>query len=183
MQHAAPKDQRKITSTLQHVAQCILAFIDTILVIPFYSIQIELPEISLETFLALLEYLYTDHSPIEDSDSIGILVLANQYGLPRLINLCELYITKQVDKACAQSIADADIDIIGVCMCLLSVDLFFNLFICYLELLLSTQLHNAHQLSAWCLHFIASNYVAFENNEHFEILTDESKGYIETNRS
>ncbi len=27
MQHVAPKDQRKITSTLQHVAQCILALI------------------------------------------------------------------------------------------------------------------------------------------------------------
>lgn len=29
------------------------------------------------------------------------------------MNLCELYITKQVDKACAKSIAEADIDIIG----------------------------------------------------------------------
>ena len=75
--------------------------------------QIELPEVTQEVFLALLEYLYTDHSPIEDSDSVGILVLSNQYGLPRLINLCELYITKQVDKACAKSIADADIDMIG----------------------------------------------------------------------
>ena len=71
-----------------------------------------LPECTLDTFLPLLEYLYTDHSPIEDSDSIGILVLANQYVLPRLMNLCELYITKQVDKACAKSIADAEIDII-----------------------------------------------------------------------
>ena len=26
MQHVTPKDQRKITSTLQHVPQCILAF-------------------------------------------------------------------------------------------------------------------------------------------------------------
>ena len=31
MQHAAPKDQRKITSTLQHVSQCILALRDSTL--------------------------------------------------------------------------------------------------------------------------------------------------------
>ena len=61
----------------------------------------------------MLEYLYTDHSPIEETDSINVLVLANQYVLPRLMSLCELYITKLVDKACAKSIADADINIIG----------------------------------------------------------------------
>ena len=72
-----------------------------------------MPEISYESFMAMLEYLYTDHSPIEETDSIGILVLANQYVLPRLMSLCELYITKQVDKACAKSIADAEINIIG----------------------------------------------------------------------
>ena len=63
--------------------------------------------------MAMLEYLYTDHSSIEEGDSIGILIVANQYVLPRLMSLCELYITKQVDKACAMSIADADIDVIG----------------------------------------------------------------------
>ena len=63
--------------------------------------------------MAMLEYLYTDHSPIEETDSISVLVLANQYVLPRLMSLCELYITKLVDKACAKSIADADINIIG----------------------------------------------------------------------
>ena len=49
-------------------------------------IQISIPEVRLDTliFLAFLEYLYTDHSPIEDSDSIGILELANQYVMPRL---------------------------------------------------------------------------------------------------
>ena len=61
----------------------------------------------------MLEYLYTDHSPIEETDSISVLVLANRYVLPRLMSLCELYITKLVDKACAKSIADADINIIG----------------------------------------------------------------------
>ena len=60
-----------------------------------------------------MEYLYTDHSPIEDSDSIGILELANQYVMPRLTALCELYISKHVERATSESIAQADVDIIG----------------------------------------------------------------------
>lgn len=63
--------------------------------------------------MAFLEYLYCDHSPIEEGDSIGILVLSDQYVMPRLKSLCELYITKEVDRACSKKIADADIDVIG----------------------------------------------------------------------
>ena len=77
-------------------------------------IQISIPEVRLDTFLAFLEYLYTDHSPIEDSDSIGILELANQYVMPRLTALCELYISKHVERATSESIAQADVDIIGI---------------------------------------------------------------------
>ena len=79
-------------------------------------IQIAIPEVRLDTFLAFLEYLYTDHSPIEDSDSIGILELANQYVIPRLTALCELYISKHVERATSdlESIAQADVDIIGM---------------------------------------------------------------------
>ena len=75
--------------------------------------QIEIPDVSLENFLALLEYLYTDHAPIEKSDSIGILELSNKYVIPRLMALCELYISKEVEKATAESIAQADVNVIG----------------------------------------------------------------------
>ena len=75
----------------------------------------EISNIPLEDFLAFLEYLYTDHAPIEEGDSIGILILSDQYVMKRLMSLCELYITKQVDKACSKSIAEADMDVIGVC--------------------------------------------------------------------
>ena len=44
------------------------------------------------------------------------------------------------------------------------------------------QLHNAQQLSKWCLHFIASNYIAFENREDFPQLKGDNKDYIEGNR-
>ena len=76
--------------------------------------QIKIEETSLECFLALLEYIYTDHSPIEDGDAVGILVVADRYGLERLKNLCELYITKGVDVAVANCIAEAHVDVIGL---------------------------------------------------------------------
>ena len=76
--------------------------------------KVSIPEVRLDTFLAFLEYLYTDHSPIEDSDSIGILELANQYVMPRLTAFCELYISKHVEQATSGSIAQADVDIIGI---------------------------------------------------------------------
>ena len=80
-------------------------------------LQIVIHDTTPETFLAFLEYLYTDHSPIEDSDSVGILVLSNQYVMPRLMALCELYISKEVEKATARSIAEADTDVVGMYLC------------------------------------------------------------------
>lgn len=76
--------------------------------------QVVIHDTTQETFLAFLEYLYTDHSPIEDGDSIGILMLSNQYVMPRLMALCELYVSKEVEKATAKSIAEADTDVVGV---------------------------------------------------------------------
>jgi len=61
-------------------------------------------EASLDSFLPFLEYLYTDHAPIEQSDAVGILIEANKYGISRLVTLCELYISKIVEKATAESI-------------------------------------------------------------------------------
>ena len=71
-------------------------------------------DVTLEPFLALLEYLYTDHAPIEEGDSVGILMLADLYCQPRLVCLCELYITKEVDRSCSKKIEKSDIDVIGL---------------------------------------------------------------------
>ncbi len=68
---------------------------------------------SLEAFLAFLEYLYTDHAPIEEGDSVGILELSNRNVMPRLMALCELYISKEVERVTSASIAQADVDVIG----------------------------------------------------------------------
>lgn len=124
--------------------------------------EVKIPNTSVECFLALLEYMYTDHSPIEENDSVGIMVLADEYGQSRLIDLCELYITKEVDRSVAKQIEKSEIDVIG--------------------LLLTAQMYNADQLSGWCLHFIASNYTIFEKRSEFHQLKGDNKKHIEENR-
>ena len=52
----------------------------------------------------------------------------------------------------------------------------------YIDLLQLSQLHNTNQLSGWCLHFVSSNYLAFEHNEKFVELSSDNKDYIEQHR-
>ena len=107
-----------------------------------------------------LEYLYTGHSSIESSeDPVGILVLSNRFGCPRLMTLCELYISKMVEKATKDNIEKAEIDVIG--------------------LLLESQRQNALQLAAFCLHFISSNYQPFKKREEFKLLQEENLKHVE----
>ncbi|KAJ8306845.1 hypothetical protein KUTeg_014929 [Tegillarca granosa] len=124
--------------------------------------ELKIPETTAECFLALLEYLYTDHAPIEESDSVGILILADEYCQPRLVNLCELYITKEVDRSVAKNIEKSEIDVIG--------------------LLLTTQMYNAKQLANWCLFFISSNYIAFQRRQEFKQLLGKNKEHVEEHR-
>ena len=72
----------------------------------------ELHDITYENMLAFLEYLYTDHCSIDEGDSVGILELSNEYMVPRLTSLCELYIQNEVDRATSESLPLADIDVI-----------------------------------------------------------------------
>jgi Rho family protein len=76
--------------------------------------QIPIPDVSYDNFLALLEYLYTDHAPIESGDSVGLLIAADRFFQTRLKNLCELYITKEVDRSVVKNIEKADIDVVGL---------------------------------------------------------------------
>jgi len=110
-----------------------------------------------------MEYIYTDHSPIEESDMGELLVLANRWGLTRLVTLCELYISKAVDRAVADGINKAiekgEIDIVG--------------------LLPLSQDFNAPQLEAFMKHFLSTNYSVIQNRTEFQDLSKENKGYLE----
>jgi len=127
------------------------------------KLEVLIQEASSEAFSAFLTFLYSDHSPIlECQDSVGILALANEYVLPRLTTLCELYITKQVEIATTNDITNADIDVIG--------------------LLLGSQLYSAPQLEKFCFHFISSNYQPMKKREEFSKLIGDNLKYVEENQ-
>ena len=46
------------------------------------------------------------------------------------------------------------------------------------DLLLNSQVHNGDQLSGFLLHFVASNFLAFEKTEEFQKLTGENLSYV-----
>ena len=52
----------------------------------------------------------------------------------------------------------------------------------FLDLLHCAQLHNANQLSGFLLHFVASNFEAFEKMEEFQKLTGENLSYVNEHR-
>jgi len=122
------------------------------------SHHVEVNETTRENFMALQEYLYTSHAPIEEGDSVGILELANEYHLPRLITLCELYISKEVERATTVGIEKAEIDIVG--------------------LLLTAQHLSADQLAGFCFHFISSNFQPMKRRPEFENLGPENLAYV-----
>eukprot|EP01130_Rhizamoeba_saxonica_P016412 TRINITY_DN7581_c0_g1_i1.p1 TRINITY_DN7581_c0_g1~~TRINITY_DN7581_c0_g1_i1.p1 ORF type:complete len:678 (+),score=138.23 TRINITY_DN7581_c0_g1_i1:112-2145(+) len=113
-------------------------------------------------FLAFLEFLYSAHSPIQENDSCRILEMSNRFCLSRLVTLCELYISKEVEEATTDDITNADIDVIG--------------------LLLFAQHCNALQLAAFCLHFISNNYEPMKKRPEFEELEGENLEYVNEHR-
>ena len=70
-----------------------------------------------------------------------------------------------------------------MCVCVCIFPTFTILFPSNPGLLLTAQLHNAHQLSGWCLHFISSNFVAFKDKQEFSLLlTGDNLDHVTSHR-
>lgn len=115
-------------------------------------------------FRHLLNYLYSDHADIDDQtpELCELLALADRFQQPRLASLCELYISKAVETATADSILDADCDFIGL------TDMSSRL--------------NAPQLRTFCLHFLSVNYEAVSKRPDFANLDPEAAEIVEKQR-
>lgn len=108
--------------------------------------------------LAVLEYIYTAHAPVDEGDTFGILILAHGFRLPRLLQFAELYGSKKIERATTVGIQRADIDVIG--------------------LLHMAQAHGASQLASFCRFFCASNVTAMEKRPEFASLDGENLHWI-----
>ena len=69
------------------------------LIFTVYFIQVHLHGIDCQSFLALLEYLYTDHCmSLERIPVENVLILADQFCLARLVQICESHMHKDLQQ-------------------------------------------------------------------------------------
>lgn len=59
--------------------------------------MIAIDDVKRSVFLAMLEYIYTDHADIAEDDAVELLTLANEYSLDRLKSQCEHFIEQGLD--------------------------------------------------------------------------------------
>ena len=69
--------------------------------------QIPLHGVDYRSFLAVLEYLYTDHCPsLEKIPVENVLVLADRLCLSRLVQICEIQMYKELQKMTQKDLLD-----------------------------------------------------------------------------
>ena len=91
---------------------------------------------------------------------VGLLALADRYGVPRLGELCELYASKAVERATAESVARCALDVAGVVS--------------------AAQQCRARQLEEFGLHFLRVNFQALAGREGaFDSLDPPTKRLVE----
>ncbi|XP_069711051.1 rho-related BTB domain-containing protein 2-like [Phaenicophaeus curvirostris] len=129
-----------------------------------YAAEVSLPGTNCACLRAVLDFLYTGvFTPAPDLDAMELLVLANRLCLPRLQALTEQYAVDELLRALMQQV---EID---------------EQVLIYLEL---TQLHNAQQLAAWCLHYLCTNYnsVCRRFPREMKFMSAENRAHLERHR-
>ncbi|KAH3743262.1 Ras subfamily protein [Pelomyxa schiedti] len=125
----------------------------------------EIEQVSAKSFLAVLEFIYTDHSPIDtncDTDRCEVLQLAHKLQLPRLITLAELYSSKAIEVATRESVGQCTMPICAL-----------------LEVAQET---DAQQLVKFMQHFCCTNYGPISQRADFAKLSVANRHYIDENQ-
>ncbi|CAI9550775.1 unnamed protein product [Staurois parvus] len=126
--------------------------------------EVILPNVSKSSMQAVLDYLYTKLlSCTPEMDPLELIALANRICLPHLVALTEQHAVQELTKAAMNGL-DIDHEVLT-----------------YLEL---AQFHNAHQLAAWCLHHICTNYnsVCSKFRKDIKAKSAENQEYFERHR-
>jgi hypothetical protein len=122
--------------------------------------EVSCEEFNVDAFGALLHFIYTGHVVVERP--AVLLPMARRYGLERVISLCELAISKELDRACEDKIAGSSADPFA--------------------LLQLANSNAAQQLTAFLRHFIASNYEPLKLLSAFEEMDQSDREYVEQHR-
>ena len=101
---------------------------------------VRFPGVSRRDFEALLFYLYSDRisDAVSPVNCVGLIELANRLCLPRLVALVEVAVVARMEAGLLESEDEAVDDA--------------------LKILQPSQVHNAEQLSEWCLSYLSQTY-------------------------
>ncbi|XP_055445908.1 rho-related BTB domain-containing protein 1 isoform X3 [Bubalus kerabau] len=141
--------------------------------------EVYLPNINKMSMQAVLDYLYTKQlSPNLDLDPLELIALANRFCLPHLVALAEQHAVQELTKA-AMSGVGIDGEVLSY-LELAQGEIYYQ------EKLeaLSKIFHNAHQLAAWCLHHICTNYnsVCSKFRKEIKSKSADNQEYFERHR-
>ncbi|XP_052773542.1 rho-related BTB domain-containing protein 1-like [Mya arenaria] len=126
--------------------------------------SILLPGVSRDIFLALREFLYTGECPTGATlNCLGIIEAANRLCLPRLVTM--------VEAAAVDDLSQADKE---------GEDIIEDV----LNLLEPAQLHNAPQLSDWCMKYLCNHFLIIRQKylKQFHKLSAENIKFLDCNR-
>ena len=78
--------------------------------------QVELHGATYQCVLAFIKYLYTDSCKVKSiKNAVDLLILSDQYMMPRLMALCEKFIATEIERRAKNGIDKSDIDVICKC--------------------------------------------------------------------
>eukprot|EP00092_Neocalanus_flemingeri_P023709 GFUD01025714.1.p1 GENE.GFUD01025714.1~~GFUD01025714.1.p1 ORF type:complete len:574 (+),score=111.78 GFUD01025714.1:98-1819(+) len=125
---------------------------------------VKFPGVTRFAFQELLYFLYTDRPPrVSATNCLGVVELANRLVLPRLMTLLEKTVIDEMNKTLEKGddVCEEALKILQAC-----------------------QIHNADQLSEWCLAYLAQNYntVCRRFPKVLRTLFPENQAFLNINR-
>tara|TARA_R110002050_G_scaffold53365_3_gene121419 strand:+ start:36 stop:1868 length:1833 start_codon:yes stop_codon:yes gene_type:complete len=123
---------------------------------------VRVKSVNARLFLVIMRWLYSEHTPIEETGTVDVLKTAAHFRLRRLVTLCELYASKEVERKTANDIIKADISIVDI-----------------LEI---ANASDAKQLRDFCRHFLCVNNQVYRKREDWEKMSSADAKYVDANQ-
>ncbi|XP_069608077.1 rho-related BTB domain-containing protein 3 isoform X1 [Ranitomeya imitator] len=126
-------------------------------------ILIPVKGISKDTFLAFLEYIYTDTCcPASVLQAMSLLICSEMYQVSRLKHICECNITTQLQSMPSRELASTSLNVVS--------------------LLKKAKFHNSESLYKWLLYFLATHHMIFSQKQEFQDLSAEELEFVEKHK-
>ncbi|KAG9487995.1 hypothetical protein GDO78_007674 [Eleutherodactylus coqui] len=127
------------------------------------SVLIPVHGISKDTFLAFLEYIYTDTvCPASVLQAMSLLIYSEMYQISRLQMICEHCIATQLQSVPSRELASTSLNVVS--------------------LLKKAKFHNSENLYTWLLYFVATHYPIFSQKQEFQDLSAKELDFVEKHK-